>query len=144
MASKRETILAAVLVLVKTALPNANVKRNAAKPASPSPGGDVFLRDGDPGSPDVDLSPLTYNYTHEIPLEIAGFASQTLTKEQVIDQMFGLIGVAIEQDRTLGGLCMFMEPRAPTSDDLETTGSVAGLWADAAIIVQYATQNPLT
>jgi hypothetical protein len=44
----------------------------------------------------------------------------------------------------LGGLCDFIEPEAPSSDDLETTGAMSGRWADTAIIANYATPNPLS
>lgn len=62
MASKRETVLAAVKSLVAAALPGAEVKRNLAKAERIPPGGLVVIRDGDPGEPEVSLSPLTYLY----------------------------------------------------------------------------------
>jgi len=144
MASRREQVLDAVLALVSTALPSAEVKRNLAKPERIPPGGLVIVRDGDPGEPEIVLSPLTHLYTHRIPLEIAAFGSQTLTASQVLDQMLSAIGTAVEADRTLGGLCDFVEPEAPNADDLETTGALAGRWAEAALLATYATTNPLT
>ena len=87
MASKRETVLAAVKSLVAAALPGAEVKRNLAKAERIPPGGLVVIRDGDPGEPEVSLSPLTYLYSHRIPLEIAAYESATLTREQVLDAM---------------------------------------------------------
>src|SRR5581483_6574314 len=114
------------------------------KPERIPPGGLVIVRDGDPGEPEIVLSPLTHLYTHRIPLEIAAFGSQTLTASQVLDQMLSAIGTAVEADRTLGGLCDFVEPEAPNADDLETTGALAGRWAEAALLATYATTNPLT
>ena len=81
MPSKRETVLGAVKSLVTAALPGAEVKRNLAKPERIPPGGLVVIRDGDPGEPDVTLSPVSYLYTHRIPVEIAAFESATLTRE---------------------------------------------------------------
>ena len=75
MPSKRETVLGAVKALVAAALPGAEVKRNLAKPERIPPGGLVVIRDGDPGEPDVTLSPVFYLYTHRIPVEIAAFES---------------------------------------------------------------------
>jgi hypothetical protein len=144
LASKREAVLAAVHALVRGALPDAEVKRNLAKPDRIPPGGLVIIRDGDPGEPEVLLSPLTYVYEHRVPIELAAFASASLTREQTIDQMLAAIGTAAMADRTLGGLCDFIETEAPTSDDLETAGAMSGRWADAAIIAGYATANPLT
>jgi hypothetical protein len=144
MASRREEVLDAIKVLIAGALPNAEVKRNLDKPERIPPGGLVIIRDGDPGEPDVLLSPLTYIYEHRVPIEIAAFASAMLSREQVVDQMLSAIGAAVIANRTLGGLCDFIEAEAPTSDDLETAGAISGRWADAAIIASYATANPLT
>ena len=59
MASKRETVLAAAKTLVAAALPGVEVRRNLAKTERIPPGGLVVIRDGDPGEPEVSLSPLT-------------------------------------------------------------------------------------
>ncbi len=144
MPSRREAVLDAIKTLVASALPAAEVKRNLDKPERIPPGGLVILRDGDPGEPEVLLSPLTYVYEHRIPLELAAFASTSLTREEVLDQMLVAIGTAVAADRTLGGLCDFVEAEAPTSDDLEATGAISGRWADAAVVASYATANPLT
>lgn len=144
MASRREEVLDAVRALIATALPAAKVERNAAKPERIPAGGLVIIRDGDPGDPEVTLSPLTYIYTHRIPVEIAVLPAAPLTREQVLDATLVAIGAAVEADRTLGGLCDFIEPEAPSTDDLGATGTVAGRWADAVIVATYATSNPLT
>jgi hypothetical protein len=143
-ASKREQVLEAIKALVASALPSAEVKRNLDKPERIPPGGLVIVRDGDAGEPEILLSPLTYIYEHRVPIEIAAFASASLTREQALDQMLAALGEAVAADRTLGGLCEFLETEAPTSDDLETAGAISGRWADAAIIASYATANPLT
>lgn len=144
MASKREQVIDAVKMLVASALPTAEVKRNLDKPERIPPGGLVIIRDGDPGEPDVLLSPLAYVYEHRIPIELAAFASAMLTREQVLDQMLVAIGAAVSADRTLGGLCDFLETEPPASDDLETAGALSGRWAEAAVLATYATPNPLT
>jgi|SRR5581483_3564090 len=144
MASRREEVLEAVRTLIATALPAAKVERNAAKPERIPSGGLVIIRDGDPGDPDVTLSPLTYIYTHRIPIEIAVLAAAPVTREQTLDEVLRAIGEAVELDRTLGGLCDFMEPEAPSTDDLEASGTVASRWGDAVVVATYATANPLT
>lgn len=143
MASKRETVLAAVKSLVTAALPSAEVKRNLAKAERIPPGGLVVIRDGEPGEPEVSLSPLTYLYSHRIPLEIAAFESATLTREQVVDAMLGAIGAAVMGNRTLGGLCDWIEAEAPVTDDIEALGALPGRFADLAILAVYATTDPL-
>ena len=65
------------------------------------------------------------------------------TPEQVLDEMLGVIGAAVSGDRTLGGLCDFVEAQAPATDDVETAGARAGRWADASIVAVYGTPDPL-
>jgi len=142
-ASRREQVLDAVKALIAAALPTAEVKRNLAKPERIPPGGLVIVRDGDPGEPDIFLSPLTHVYTHRIPIEVAAYETSSEMRERVLDQMLGAIGAAVVADRTLGGLCDFIETEAPATDDVETTGARAGRWADAAIIAVYGTADPL-
>jgi len=141
--SKREQVLGAVRALLSSALPNADVRRNLAKPERIPPGGLVVIRDGDPGEPEVMLSPLVYVYSHRIPIELAAYETSSQTPEQVLDEMLGVIGVAVSGDRTLSGLCDFIEAQAPATDDVETAGARAGRWADAAIIAVYGTPDPL-
>lgn len=143
MASKRETVLAAVKSLVAAALPGADVKRNLTKAERIPPGGLVVIRDGDPGDPEVSLSPLTYLYSHRIPLEIAAYESATLTREQVVDAMLGAIGAAVMANRTLGGRCDWIEAEAPVTDDIEALGALPGRFADLAILAVYSTTDPL-
>ncbi len=144
MASKREQVIEAVKGLLVSALPDAEVKRNLDKPERIPPGGLVIVRDGEPGEPDVLLSPLVYVYEHRLPIEIAAFASASLSREEALDEMLLAIGAAVAADRTLGGLCEFLDTEAPTSNDLETAGALSGRWAEAAIIAAYSTTNPLT
>lgn len=143
MASKRETVISAVKALVAEALPGAEVKRNLAKAERIPPGGLVVIRDGDPGEPEVSLSPLTYLYSHRIPLEVAAYESATLTREQVVDVMLGAIGAAVMANRTLGGLCDWIETQAPVTNDIEALGALPGRFADLAILAVYATTDPL-
>lgn len=143
MGSKREAVLAAVKALVAAALPGAEVKRNLAKAERIAPGGLVVIRDGEPGEPEVSLSPLTYLYSHRIPLEIAAYESATLTREQVLDAMTAAIGIAVKTNRTLGGLCDWIEAEAPVTGDVEATGALPGRFADLAILAVYATTDPL-
>ncbi len=144
MASRREQVISAVTTLVTAALPSAEVKRNLDKPERIPPGGLVIIRDGDPGEPEVLLSPLSYTYSHRVVLELASYAADPLTREQALDAMLSAIGAAVIANRTLGGLCNFLETEAPSSDNLETAGAATARWAEAAIVATYATSNPLT
>jgi hypothetical protein len=143
MTSRREQVLGAVHTLVTSALPSAEVKRNLAKPERVPPGGLVIIRDGDPGEPEVTLSPLTYIYTHRIPIEIAAYETANEAREHVLDDMLAAIGGAVGSSRTLGGLCDFIEAEAPATEDAETAGARAVRWADAVLVAVYGTTDPL-
>jgi hypothetical protein len=144
--SKRLRVLLALKSLVAAALPGADVRgldNGAAKPDRIAPGGRVVVRAGDPGQPEVDLSPPTYHFAHRIPLELAGYPSATQTADAVVDTMLGRIGVAIAADRTLGGLCDHLEALAPGTDDIGADGTAVAGGADLVIVAHYATTDPL-
>lgn len=145
--SRRLDVLQAVKALIAAALPGANVlglDNDAAIPARPTPGGRVIVRSGDPGEPEIDLCPLTYNFEHEIPLELTGWNTPGRSSEAVLDAMMVPIGAAIEQDRTLGGLCTWIDARSPLTDDIFLEGATPEDRADLVIVATYATTNPLT
>ncbi len=142
MTSKREQVLDAVIALITAAVPEAKVERNLAKPERIPPGGLVIVRDGDPGEPEVTLSPLTYVFSHRIPIEVAVHQASD-PREQTLDAILGRIGIEIAGNRTLWGLCDFLEAEAPATADVETAGALPGRWADAAIVATYGTPDPL-
>lgn len=145
MASMRERVLDAVKAMVADTLPNADVTRGETDAQRRGPGGSVNVLDGDPGEPtDVTLSPLLYTYSHLVPLDVAAFESASMTRMEVLDAMLGPIGLAIEADRTLGGLCEWMEPVAPAPDDIAALGSDPMRWVTAGILCVYSTPNPFT
>lgn len=144
MASKREQVLEAVRALVQAALPQADVSRNKARPTRIGPGGAVIVRDGDPGEPTgVYLSPLTYTYAHQVPLDVAAYGTTSQTSAQALDALLMAIGAAVEADRTLGGLCEWVEPMAPAPEDAEVQGGESFRWAEVVVVCTYDVKNPL-
>lgn len=141
--SRREDVGQALLALVKAALPNADVARNRAKPQTTGPGGTVILRDGDPGDPEVTLSPLTYHYDHPFGLDVAPYVHATKTPEVVLDEMMTAIGAAVAADRRLGGLCDWLDCVAPEIAEFDVAGSAEGRSAFPAIVASYSTPSPL-
>ena len=145
--SKRLTVLNAVKAMIETALPGVEVLGLIGDDADPStvpPGGRVIIMSGDPGDPEIDLSPLTYNYDHAIPIAVTGYATDDEDIETAVDRMMSAIGASIEQDRTLGGLCSWLEPTAPTTEYDAIDGAEVPKDADLMIIASYSTSNPLT
>lgn len=143
MASVREQVLDAVLAMVKAALPDAEVRRNNRKAQGVGPGGSVIIHDGQPGDPDVTLCPLSYTYDHAVELDIAVHESVTDGREARLDEMMSAIGDAIAADRTLGGLCEWVEAHAPAPEDIEIAGAEPLRWAELTLTCVYTTTNPL-
>lgn len=143
MPSQRESVLARLTALLAAALPGAEVKRNLVKPERIPPGGLVVVRDGEPGEPEVTLSPLSYLYTHRILVEIAVTGTASLSREAALDRLLSRIGVALAADRTLAGACDWVEAEAPASEDLDAPGAQPARAATLTILAVYATADPL-
>lgn len=144
MASRKEQVILAVVALVQAALPNATVRRNGDMPDRPEAGGLVVVRDGDMGDPiSVMLSPLAYTYAHAVNLEIVAPAGAE-QRSEVLDGMLAALGAAVEADRTLGGLCEWLEPTAPDTDDINPANTQPVRWSALDLVATYTTPNPLT
>jgi hypothetical protein len=61
----------------------------------------------------VTLSPLRYHYQHRAEFEVVVQAPNG--RATAFDSLVATIGAALEADRTLGGLCDWIEPEAPRS-----------------------------
>jgi hypothetical protein len=143
--SKRRDVMIAVRALVAAALPSARVRgfdQEARKPVQADPGGDIVGFPGEPGEPEVTLSPPTYTYTHSIPIEAAAPLGSS-DPDSALDWMLGTIGAAIVADRTLGGLCLFLEGAAPDVAEAATDGTTTIRWAGFNIVATYETTDPL-
>ncbi|CAN1576902.1 hypothetical protein MCELHM10_04039 [Paracoccaceae bacterium] len=135
----RETILAALRARL---LPLAAlVLRDEVLPERIPAAGLIILRDGQPGEPDVTLSPLRYHYQHRAELEVVVQAGTG--RASAFDTLIAAIGAALEADRTLGGLCDWVEPEAPASVDLPIEGAAALKAAAITVVLHYTTTGPL-
>lgn len=145
MSSKRLQVLVAVRELVAAAVPEAIVTGfdgAIALPSEPEAGGTVTGFPGEPGKPQIDLSPLTYHYAHSIPIELTPPADSE-DPAAAIDAMQAAIADAIEADRTLGGLADWIEPTAPTEEEYRPDGASPLRASGFAIVAHYATTSPL-
>ena len=140
MASKRELVLVALHVLLQTLA--APVLRGDVLPERIPATGLVILRDGKPGEPEVTLSPLAYFYEHRAELEVVIQAGAG--RDALFDALTADIGAALAADRTLGGLCDWVEAEAPEPVDLPIEGAAALKAAVITIVLHYATTDPLT
>ena len=138
MPTKRETILAALharlLALPATAL------RGEVLPERIPADGLLILRDGEPGEPDVTLSPLAYHYQHRAEIEAV---VQGADRNAVFDTLTANIGAVLAADRTMGGLCDWVEAEAPQPVDLPVEGAASLKAAVIHVVLHYTTADPL-
>jgi hypothetical protein len=139
MPTTRETILAALLARLQTLA--ALTLRDEVLPERIPPAGLIILRDGQPGEPEVTLSPLRYHYEHRAELEVVVQAPNG--RASTFDNLIAAIGTALEADRTLGGLCDWIEAEAPASVDLPVEGAVTLKAAVITVVLHYTTTGPL-
>ena len=104
MPTPRETILAALHARL-SALP-ASALRGDVLPERVPAAGLMILRDGEPGEPEVTLSPLRYHYQHRAEIEAV---VQGAARDAAFDTLCASISAALAADRTLGGLCDWIE-----------------------------------
>lgn len=138
MPSTRETILQALHLRLKTL--NSTVLRGSVLPERIPAGGLVILRDGDPGEPEVTLSPLRYHYRHVAEVEVI---VQGGDHEDGFDRICRALGDVYGDDRTLGGLCDWVEGQAPEPVDLPVEGAPSLKAAVIPIVLHYAVADPL-
>ncbi len=140
MPTPRETILTALADLLRT-VPHVLVLRGEVLPERIPPAGLMILRDGNPGEPGVTLSPLMYHYQHRAELEVIVQTGEE--RDARFDQLIGRIGAAITVNRTLLGLCDWVEAEAPEPVDLPVEGAAALKAAIVPITLHYAASDPL-
>jgi hypothetical protein len=138
MPTTRETILTALSARL-SALP-ATALRGDVLPERVPTDGLLILRDGEPGDPEVTLSPLRYHYQHRAEIEAV---VQGAERDPAFDALCAGVGLMITADRTLGGLCDWVEAEAPRSVDLPVDGAAALKAAVITIILHYSTSDPL-
>jgi hypothetical protein len=138
MPTSRETILTALHALLQT-LPS-TVLRGEVLPERVPAEGLLILRDGEPGDPEVTLSPLRYHYQHRAEIEAV---VQGTDRDAAFDTLTASVGAAIAADRTLGGLCDWVEAEAPRPVDLPVEGAAALKAAVITAVQHYSTADPL-
>ena len=142
MPTPRETILQALLAALQS-MPDAPVLRGAILPERIPTGGLLILRDGDPGTPEVTLSPLQYHYEHRAEIEVIVQGKTPTDRDAAFDTLLAELASAIAADRTLGGLCDWAEAEAPQPVDLPVEGAEALKAAIVPINLTYTTADPL-
>ena len=138
MPTLRETILAALHARLQTL--SATALRGDVLPERIPSAGLLILRDGEPGEPEVTLSPLTYHYEHRAEIEAV---VQGTGRDTAFDALCASIGAALAVDRTLGGLCDWAEAEAPRPVDLPVEGAASLKAAVITVVLHYSLADPL-
>ena len=134
MTQTRVGALAALEVVVKAAVGTALFHRDPEKPVPASASGVVIMTDGDPGAPEVILSPVSYAYEHQVELEIAANGPNRRT---VVEALIAKIDPALAANRTLGGTVD--DARVVAAPDVkEFDGEGVGSERSAVLRVQIA------
>ncbi|MCV2890237.1 acyl-CoA transferase [Ruegeria aquimaris] len=139
MPTSRETILAALYARLSV-LP-AIALRGEVLPERVSADGMLILRDGEPGEPEVTLSPLRYHYQHRAEIEAV---VQGVERDAAFDTLTSGIGAALAADRTLGGLCDWVEAEAPRPVDMPVEGATCLKAAIIPVVLHYSLADPLS
>jgi hypothetical protein len=140
--SKREQVLGALFAAFGAAMPaGVTVLRNAALPERVPDAGLLILRDGDPGESAVTLSPLRYHYQHRA--EVEAVVQSATDRDATFDILAAAVGATLAADRTLGGLCDWVEAEAPRPVDLAIDGAATLKAAVITIVLHYACADPL-
>jgi hypothetical protein len=146
--SKRRDVLIATRAMIGAVLPGAELHgfvRVGTVPNRPGPGGDVY---GHPGSLEVvatELSPLSYNVDHVIPIEIS-VPEDVSDPDLWIDDFLSLIGAAVRAERVgdrFGCIAEWIEVRELDIEDSKLAGMERTRWASFAIMVNYWTPDIL-
>ena len=133
-----ETVLAALHARLQPLA--ALTLRDEVLPERIPAAGLIILRDGQPGEPEVTLSPLRYHYQHRAEIEAV---VQGAARDAAFDTLTASIGTALEADRTLGGLCDWVEAEAPRPVDLPVEGAASLKAAVIPVVLHYSTADPL-
>ena len=139
MPTNRESALAALHARLQPLA--ALTLRDEVLPERIPASGLIILRDGQPGEPEVTLSPLRYHYQHRAELEVVVQVGSG--RASAFDDLIAAIGTALEADRTLDGLCDWVEPEAPAPVDLPVEGAASLKAALITVVLHYTTTSPL-
>ena len=141
MTTRREEVLVALLGRLQT-IPNATIKREEPLPEKVPAAGLIILRDGDPGEPEVLLSPLSYLWQHQADIETV-VQTSSVDAPAALDALLSEIGAVLMGDRTLGGLVDWMEWTGPQTRDLAIDGAAGLKGAVVSVTLHYASSDPL-
>lgn len=119
------------------------VKRNEPLPTKVPETGLVILRDGNPGEPEVILSPTRYVYQHRAEVEVLVQEADQAGRDAALDALLVAVGKVLAGDSTLGGKVDIVHPGSPELLQETIEGAPTIKAAVIPVFLEYTTLNPL-
>ena len=133
-----------VLEAVRSALAGTGVpvSRNTDRPERLPLSGQIILMDGDPGEPEILMSPLIYQW--ERVAEIAVLAQPSAAHgAKTLGDLLPLVRNALAADRSFGGVVDYSEPGAPAHSHEAPDGVPTLRRASIPLTLVYDTEDPV-
>ena len=143
MTSKREQALAGLFLCLKDNVTGLSVLRNEPLPTKVPADGLLILRDGDPGEPEVTLSPTRYHYQHRAEIEALVQHGDQAQRDTALDELLGILAQALDGQTNLGGLVDYLHIETPDFLSETVEGAPTIKAAVVPVILEYSTSNPL-
>lgn len=140
--SKREAALKALLSVL-AGISGPTVERNTLEAQKLPAGGLIVLRDGDPGEPDVTLSPPSYLFQHRAEIVVQVSGGTAAIRDAAMDAVLQQIGAAVGADDTLGGAVEMatLEPPEYLGEPVEGGEGIKA--AELGVVLEYEAATPL-
>ena len=143
MTSKREQALAGLFLCLKDNVTGLSVLRNEPLPTKVPADGLIILRDGDPGEPEVTLSPTRYHYQHRAEIEALVQHGDPAQRDTALDTLLETVAQALDGQTSLGGLVDYLHIETPDFLSETVEGAPTIKAAVIPVILEYSTSNPL-
>ena len=142
MFSTREQALTGLFLCLQS-ITGPTVKRNEPLPTKVPEAGLIILRDGDPGEPEVILSPTRYVYQHRAEVEVLVQEADQAERDAALDTLLVAVGTALAGDSSLGGKVDIAHPGSPELLQETIEGAPTIKAALIPVFLEYTTLNPL-
>lgn len=143
MTSRREQALAGLFLCLKDNVTGISVLRNEPLPTKVPNEGLIILRDGDPGKPEVTLSPTRYYYQHRVEIEALVQHAEQMQRDLALDSLLKILAQALDGQTSLGGLVDYLHIETPEFLSETVEGAPTIKAAVVPVILEYSTSNPL-
>ena len=143
MTSKREQALAGLFLCLKDSVTGLSVLRNEPLPTKVPAEGLLILRDGDPGEPEVTLSPTRYHYQHRAEIEALVQHGDQAQRDTALDALLETVAQALDGQTSLSGLVDYLHIETPDFLSETVEGAPTIKAAVVPVILEYSTSNPL-